>query len=272
MPVRDPAEIRAALEERVSAARGDAIRSAVLTVLLSALLVGVAVLILTVAIRAESDGGVPKTKAARAVVTLVNFLVGYMFLALVAGQSLGPGARLWLGGAALIFVLLLGLSYLTPLPRSAPAIFWFLYAIFAFVLLALLGRAYSVREDYYLGWWGGRLNNPFRLRDDVDRAHVALGFIVAVPRMIVGSYGDVFAGAWLWKGLSPSELGAASETLHALGGIDPALPQKRLRAVGEVAALRIIRWFDKLRLVRLEEGRLRLTDEGERLIGTGTVF
>ena len=35
--------------------------------------------------------------------------------------------------------------------------------------LALLGRAYELREDYYLGWFGDLMDNPFRIQDDIER-------------------------------------------------------------------------------------------------------
>ena len=73
--------------------------------------------------------------------------------------------------------------------------------------MALLGRAYEPREDYYLGWFGGLMNDPFSLRDDVDRLHVRLGFMVALPMMLLGAWASKHFHSLVDRGwLRPSVL------------------------------------------------------------------
>lgn len=265
-------DIREALRETVGETRRDALVFSVSTILISLFLFGGAIaLILMLVRRSAAGGGIPPATA-RGICTGANVFVGSMFLALLAGQKVSRAAGVWLAGSAILFAVLLGLSYLTPLPHAAPSVFWIAYMFIAFVLMGLLGNAYAPRDDYYLGWFGGRMDDPFTYRDDIDREHIALGFAVAIPRMLVASYGDLFANAWLRKGLEPRMLQAAAEVLHALGGVEPDAPQDRLRRAASADAIHILRWLDKLGLVRPEGGKLRLTSDGEKFIGISDWF
>lgn len=63
---------------------------------------------------------------------------------------------------------------------------FFLFYPVVFVSLMLLAQTFEPKEEYYLGeTWGGRLlDNPFTLRDDADRRHFALGFLLLIPNFV----------------------------------------------------------------------------------------
>lgn len=83
---------------------------------------------------------------------------------------------------------------------SAPKIqlnflYWVMYTI-CFVVAMLLGHLYTPKKDYYLGWRTKRhgvFNNPFTLRDDIDRAHFFLGFLIAIPNFVMGNCKTIWA-------------------------------------------------------------------------------
>ncbi len=65
------------------------------------------------------------------------------------------------------------------------------YAV-AWGVLAVVGRTYQGRDDYYLGWGGGfsRVDNPFTFQDDYDRAHLAIGIVLMPVLAVTGLWGS----------------------------------------------------------------------------------
>jgi hypothetical protein len=174
------------------------------------------------------------------------------------------------GGAVLLGLFALSLG--TRLWWTHAPFFWCVYVAGAIAALGLVGHAYEVRDDYYLGWMGGRMDDPFTYRDDVDRGHLAAGFAVAVPRLVVGAFGDLFGSFWLWGGLATRELDAAADALHALGSYDRPRAETRLRSLPKPRGALLARWLSHLKLVQRTPEGLGLTDTGERFLGIGAWY
>lgn len=136
-------------------------------------------------------------------------------------------------------------------------------------VLGLLGWAYSPRDDYYLGWANGRIDDPFTLRDDIDRAHVGTGFAVAIPRLLIDSWAGVVGDAWLLRGLSAREAEAASQVIDGLGRGDGPGVQRTVGGLGPASGAHVLRALERMKLIRGAGSALRLTQDGVRLATPG---
>jgi len=131
-----------------------------------------------------------------------------------------------------------------------------------------MGYVYEPKEDYYLGWIMGPfiIDNPFSIEDDIDRAHLSLGFSIAIPNLIIASYADIFGSTWLWRGLEERELASAVMLLQTLAAHETTQAQERMRAIGNMSALRIIRALVKLDMIRIERTGPRLSLKGKTFL------
>lgn len=173
---------------------------------------------------------------------------------------------LWLLLSAVPLAVIVWLTYGTELKTTSPTEFWIMYGAFALLMLALMGHAYEPRDDYYLGW-GGYYNDPFTLRDNLDRAHVALGCFASLPTLIFRSYAEIFGSLWLFRGLDEAEEATAAAILFALGQGQTRHAAELLRGLRPKSAARVLRALDKLELLRIGKDGLALSSEGERLVG-----
>ncbi|MBI2932691.1 MAG: hypothetical protein HYY16_13670 [Planctomycetes bacterium] len=260
--------IRSALARELGSARRDGALFAILTILLTPVFVVLAVIALVAMVAYVDLPVLDDVGYFSSFVTLLNTSLLWMFTALF----LRPKCRasladlVWVGAAVVVLAVILWVSYGTRLPEANPRVFWPAYGGLALLMLGLLGHAYEPRDSYYLGWFNGWMDDPFTLQDDVDRAHVGLGFAMAFPRLIVGSYAEIFGSGWLIRGLGGEELDAAANVLRALSEGRPEEAQRILRS-RERSAARIVRVLAKLKLVESDRGRLRLISMGERLVG-----
>lgn len=257
------AEIRDAFEAEASKARRDSLVAAGTVALFTLVaLVGAG----WIGTRMAREGAVA---GVRGIVVGANALLGYVIVFTVLGN---PNVRRqfgWVMAGALVLAGLVAFSLGTRLWWTHPAFFWVVFVAGALVALGLLGHAYEARDDYYLGWMDGRADNPFTYRDDIDRGHIAIGFLVALPKMVVGSFGELVGSAWLWGGLDVRQLDAGADALHALGSYDRARAEQRLRGLSRPSALLVMRWLGHLKLARRGRDGLELTDAGERFLGIG---
>jgi len=270
--------LRAKLRDTCAGARRDAATFAILTVLLTPFALAVAILMLLFALAFVDLPVVDHLGYALSLVTGVNFCLAFM----LASYFLRPKEEYqrqgsddaWLLVAFGLFCAILALSYFTPLAKTHPAWFWPFYLLLALAMLGCAGHAYEPRDDYYLGWTVGPLlvDNPFTIRDDIDRAHFGLGFAVSMAHLILRSYGEIFGSRWLWRGLEERELAASIALLHGLAARDATGVMSRIRALGRGAAADVVRAMVKLELVVIDRGQPRLSMKGREFLEVaGTV-
>ncbi len=179
----------------------------------------------------------------------------------------------WLLTAAGVFCAILALSYLTTMAAAHPAGFWMLYILMALGMLGCIGHSYEPKDDYYLGWTCGPLlmDDPFTIEDDIDRAHIGLGFAVAISQLILESYGAIFSSRWLWRGLQESELAATVTLLQRLAARDTTGVLTPLREMRRESAVDIVRALVKLELVVMDKGRPKLSMKGQEFVEAKTI-
>jgi len=196
-------EFKAVLDK----ARSDAAVFAVLTVVMTPVFVAVAVMALVFALALVDRGIFHHLSVGASFLTGLNLTA----LLLLASYFLRPKPHWqrhrsdenWTIAAIGLFCVLLAVSYATPLAETHPTLFWPMYLFFFLGMMGCMGHAYEPHDDYYLGWTVGPVlyDNPFTLQDDIDRAHLSLGFLVAISEFILGSYATIFGSRWLWRGL-----------------------------------------------------------------------
>lgn len=243
----DVDKVRRVFEDALGEARRDWLLGTVLTIVFLPLLLAAAAAVLVFMIGVDVVGEVA-TRPSAALVAVEVFL-GFLFLGYFLGE---PGRTRWplVGVAAAGLAALVVLAHVTPLPRTAPGPFWAVYGLGVFGLLGVLGLAYTPRDDYDLGLGRYMINRPFTLHDDIDRAHFGLGFLVAIPRFVLGAASDVVSGSWALRGLSPHEVRGASAALLALGRGDAAGAHAQVGRLGPTAASRVRRALEGAKLLR----------------------
>lgn len=262
--------LRTKLRERYAAARQDAIVFAVLTVLLTPVAIVALIFSLIFACAMVHRGWVDHLFYTRTFLGGANLCLAFMG----ASHYLSPKATFqqkaddsnWAFAGVAIFCGVLALSYLTKLPTAHTALFWTLYLILATVMLGCFGRSYEPRDDYYLGWTAGPflMDDPFTFRDDIDRAHISLGFASSVANLILESYGGVFGSRWLWCGLSESELNDAANVVRRLAQQDFAGATAHFQ--NPLSAVSVFRALSKLELISYDHCRLNLTAKGRDFV------
>lgn len=262
--------LRPRLREMCSVARREAATFAALTVLLTPVALGIFIMVLLFCMRLVDlpiidHGGYQYSFVTGTNLTLAFMVLSY-FLRPKAEQQ--PADSFWFVLAGGIFCALLLLSYLTTLLASHPVLFWSLYLLMVLLMLGCLGYAYEPKDDYYLGWtWGPvLLDDPFTFCDDIDRAHLGLGFAAAISNLILESYGAVFSSRWLWRGLPESELKATATLLQGLAARDAKGVARHILGMKKESAATIVRALVKLELVVMDKGRPQLSRKGDELV------
>jgi predicted nucleic acid-binding Zn ribbon protein len=73
----------------------------------------------------------------------------------------------------------------------------------AWAVGAVVGRMYTPKEHYYLGWDMGQMgymDNPFSYQDDIDRAHMGIGMAFVPMNLVVGLWEGFFKALGARKG------------------------------------------------------------------------
>jgi len=267
--------LRTKLRELCASARSDVALFAVLTVLLTPLAVALFILVLLFALAFVDLPVIDHLGYKLSFITGVNLCLAFM----VASYFLRPKEQYqrqandttWLLVAFGLFCAILALSYATPLAQTHPEWFWPFYLLLALAMLGCIGHAYEPKDDYYLGWTAGPLlmDDPFTIQDDIDRAHVGLGFAVSISHLILDSYGSIFGSRWLWHGLQEPDLTASVALLQGLATRDASGVMSRVRALAKGSAVDIVRALVKLDLVVMEKGRPRLSRKGREFLERG---
>jgi hypothetical protein len=248
---RTSGELRAAFAEAVAKERRDVRVAAVLLTLLTA----AGVLLLATALAVESARG------GRLFAALAGLALAAVYVLFVVSNDTERGDRAWVVAAG-VALAGLGVLALTPLPGAAPSLFWILYAAGTVGAFGALGMAYRWRDPYLgLTWGHHRYDDPSTLRDDRDRAHLALTQVVALPRLLVGGFADLAGRGWMRQALEPEDVEAAVGLLERLAVHDRADVDRLLRP-------RAVLWLTRMGLLHRGEIGWALTPAGEELAGT----
>ena len=264
--------LRAKLREACAGARRDAAMFALLTVLLTPFAVALAIVMLLFALAFVDLPVIDHLGYTLSLVTGVNLCLAFMgasyFLRPKEEYLRQSSDNAWLLAAFGLFCAILALSYFTPLAQTHPGWFWPFYLLLALAMLGCVGHAYEPCADYYLGWTLGPcvMDDPFTIRDDIDRAHLSLGFAVSMSHLILQSYGAIFGSRWLWRELEMAELAASVELLQGLATRDASGVMARLRALGRGTAADAVRTLVKLDLVVIDKGQPRLSLKGREFL------
>ena len=261
-------EIREKLIATVAAERREILLFSALTILLTPAFIAVSAFVLLLAVHDTSARNVLWDDA-----TLVHATACFLGYA-VLGSFVRPAAQpgwswrdgVWLLAGLALFGLILYVSYAKPLRQENPRLYWPLVVGSALLMLGLLGRGYVPRDHYYVrpGEWT-LTDSP--VERHAERADFWLGFAVAFPRLLLGSYGNIFGSGWLWLGMSDRGLRTAAEVLYALGSHELRTAEQKLRSLPAAEGGRVVRWLLRLNFVRNEDGRIGLTSQGERFLG-----
>ncbi|HXX94214.1 MAG TPA: hypothetical protein VEN81_11315 [Planctomycetota bacterium] len=271
----EPGEIRRRLEEAVQAERKDALTFSVLTVILTPAFVAVAVFILLVALHQLTWGPAGRGGGIWSGGALVNGTALFLGAACVAycfrgsGQpGFGKEEVAWLGAAIGGLAGLLLLAYGTPLREAHPGAFWPLFWGITLVLLGILGRGYVPRDHDYVrpGEWN---YGESMFETEARETNFWLGWVVAFPRLLLGSYGDLFGSLWLWEGMGEGAAQIAVDVLGAVGRGDPKAALDRVRRAPPAESGRALRWLARLKYVRFLDRGWVLSSEGESFLGVG---
>lgn len=212
-----------------------------------------------------AEGRPPDPVRLKVLLSSLNGFLGWMFFATGAGALVGGARWGWILAGAGTFALQCLLSYATALPFRDPRLFGTIYGALSFVTLGLIGHAYVPRDDTFLP-------GPYavkRRREQTDLSHEAAGFLVAIPRFIVGGFADAVGSAWVWRPLSAVERRAAVEILGRLVVRDAEGAERRLAQLRRREAVHVMRWLDRLDFVRRREQGLLLTGQGEEFADAG---
>lgn len=257
---RDVEAVRRGFEAALSEARRDWVLGTVLTIALAPVFLAATAAVVVFVAGGDLVESVVRHPTAGPLA--LEVFLALLFLGFFLGE---PGRTRWglvgVGAGGLIGLALL--AHGTPLAARSPGLFWGVYGVGVFVLLGVLGLAYTPRDDYELGLGRWMIDNPLTLRDDIDRTHLGMGFVVALPRFVLGAASDVVAGSWAVRGLAPHEVRGAAAALLALGRGDAAGATSAVGRLGPTAAGRVVRALEGTKLLRPGG---RLTTQGSRLL------
>lgn len=263
-------DIRGVFREAYASARRDGILFVVLTVVLTPVAMALAALVSLLGFFYVFRPVSGEIETGRGFLTAFNvflFLFLVCFLYRFWTKPTGrPAAARSVWAAVGVWVMMVGCSHGTALADSHPVWFWSLYGVMVVVYFGLLGRAYQPGGDYYLGWLDGWIDDPFTLRDDLDRGHVMLGVVSFIPSVVLEAYGEITGGGWIIGGLNESEQQLAADLLHALSTRNPSTIEHVRRRLDPVSAAHVIKVLDRMGLVQFGRSRLELTLDGEKLI------
>jgi hypothetical protein len=209
------------------------------------------------------EGEKPDPRRARIFLTGLNAFLAWMFLAIVPGAS-RRGHWPWIAAGGVSYGLQLLLTYSTWIPIADPSRFGLVYGLLSFATLGLLGHAYVPGDDTFLPGPFAPTRDP----EDPEIPDGCAGFVVAAPRFIVGGFADSVGSVWIWRPLSDAELGVSADVLDRLSVHDRPGAEEALRRVRRGDAVHLLRWLDRLDLVRRKPDGLLLTTAGEQFLGT----
>ena len=221
------------LREYVRARRRDGLVFAVLTALVTPMLLVGAVLVI-VLLGFGSRAGALLEGGPRVAFAVIAMLAAMIPVAMYSPvPRWGTADRRFASWALLPWVMVVALAWLAGYPARVASWYWLPSTALALVEFALLGRAFAPREDYYLGWFGGLANDPLSLRDDVDRLHVRLGFMVVLLVMLLGAWADLAGSGWMLRMPDDDALARAAALLVAIdrGPVAPPADPASARAL-----------------------------------------
>jgi hypothetical protein len=165
--------------------------------------------------------------------------------------------RTWRAGVA-VFLVLLVITYATPLHEHHPLLFGAAYVALSLLALGLAGQTQlnhpppDVLRDYP----APEILRHYSRPDILRQAPRIEGFPLAVAGFVVAAYGELLSASWLWVPPKPHEVRLAARVLCRLAAESdrPLAP--------DTAGDRVVRLLFRLRLIEVAQRQLRLTPKG----------
>lgn len=145
--------------------------------------------------------------------------------------------------AVVLFIILLLLTYSTELLEQSPVFFGFMFAGISFFILGLLGKVY--------------LDIPINEYD--EKENPIYSFVLVTTGFIAMAYGELFSSSWLWKPPKPEEIRIGAWMLRKLES------EKTWRLDNRRNHGRTLNFLLRLKLVKITDGSLELTEKGSAL-------
>jgi hypothetical protein len=270
-PAPQSGRLETELLEAMKEERLDALKFSILTVILTPAFVAIAWFILILATAqissSRSDEGlfISGNGFVHATTIFLLLACGSFFIPQSGHPKKTAADYLWLALGVGVLGVLAILTYASSLRQTHPGFFWGIYGIFSIGILGLVGRGYIPGDEDYVRFEDWGLDDQALDRADRE-AGFWIGWAVAFPRLILGSYGSLFGGLWLWQDLESSSLRVAADLLRLMGARDFAAVDACLRSANDAVSGRALRWLHRLELVRRTREGLRLTSDGESLV------
>lgn len=261
----DLGHLRAKLAGLLDASRQDALRYAVLAVLLTPVLLVLAGLLVALGL-AMAKGhplGLSWARLLPGVTGGLGFLVLASLFQRARTAHRGQGGWSWQLAGLALYAVLVAFVATTSLVGAPFAAIWLALAL---GVLLLLGRDYEARETTR-GWRDDAWLAPGDwLVGDLERAHLSLGVAIAGTELLLGAWGAIATGGWTWRAYTEAEVATAADVVrHAAAGDDAAARRALGRVPGATRA-RVMRALTELDLVRSGPA-LAPTLAGKAMIG-----
>jgi hypothetical protein len=192
-----------------------------------------------------------------------------LLLASTIGLFLSAVGYVVLGGFVYIVILYMLARHHTG-PGTGPelsfSMFFFIYTAIV-VLLMFMGMYYSPKENYDFGIRSSRhtIDNPFTYRDDADRAHASLGFLLVIPNFI--RLNLVTIKDFITTGgtkLDPDLAGGI--LVMAKRGSPPGRMLQAYSHFGEKGVAKAIETLKIMRWIRVKGASVSLTNKGVEIL------
>jgi len=241
----DIAPVQQRLTSLVQKERREAIAYAVLTVLCTPVFVMLgsllALFLLLQIVRADHNID------AIGIYTCFNGFLGWMVLFVLrwSNPTDEPDIfdKTWLAGVG-VFLLLIFLTYCTPLLEIRPMLFGILFAVLGFVVLGLTGHSY--------------MNKP--LTDNTDPGDPRAAIVLLVSGFVATAYGEITQGSWLWIPPDESQIRLSAWFLCRLA-VEPDSAVSR-----QLVPQRTLRLLSRLKLIKATEYHAVITSKGLELV------
>jgi len=153
---------------------------------------------------------------------------------------------------------------------------YFIIYIIIIGVLMIVSTRYVPKEQYYLGYHSkmrGLVDNPFTTRDNIDRGHIMLGFLMVIPSFILMNIRTLHDYITSSKPIKNSTLAAAllilaEESTHTEDMLETLQPLGFGKSAVQQAAgfLQKVDWVEAGKNKETGEPVLKLTQKGDGIL------
>lgn len=225
--------------------RKEAVTFALLTVAITPFLLVLAGILLMTAMMVLGVEWLPDSEQG-----VLIFVSLFLFISLWSTWTHGDNQQTWIPLGLSVAVVILTAT--GPVGPMSLRVHLGLSGALAFCALALMGRAYEPDDNLGAGI------GP----QQIDHMNVAVGCATAIPALVLGAFGEVFASSWLWNGIDERVVSSGARVLVAahrrtLDDVLPTIGHERHR---------VIDLLRRAQLVRIYRNKVTVTERGHALL------